>query len=224
MPGGAMAESVPDPGDGHVDRPWERRAIEAEADEGLLLAEYALRMRLKNRIIVDTMTASTAVDAEAWADEARLMLGRLRLEQEASARRMDRERDLAELTEGRARHEHDYRTHDAGNLARRRRVYRLVGRRLLAWEHDHGRVAALLEAARADAAEEMDAAIRAALAGDAAAPVEDERLLRERLRLVTAVDLPALERAVRGEPALVALPPRGRLARLLEPIRRWLRL
>lgn len=219
-----MAESVPGIGSDDVDRPWERRAIEAEADEGLLLAEYALRMRLKNRIIVDTMTASSSVDAEAWADEARLMLGRLRLEQEASARRMDRERDVAELTEGRARHEHDYRADDSDNLARRRRVYRVVARRLLAWENDATRVAALLDAARADAADEMDAAIRTALEGDSSAPVEDERLLRERLRLVTAVDLPALERAVRGEGAVIGLPRRGRLARLLEPLRRWLRL
>ena len=208
-----MAEPVRAAGE-HGPR-WERRAVEDEADEGLLLAEYAVRMRLKNRIIVDTMTAAGSVDAETWADEARLMLGRLRVEAEASARRMDRERDVAELSEGTARHQHDYRSGDTGALERRRRVYRLVARRLLGWENDTARVATLLEGARADAAEEMNAAIRATVAGDFTAPVEDETLLRERLRLVVAVDLPALERAARGEGAVIAVPPSGRIRRLL---------
>lgn len=217
--GVAVAESSPVE---DADARWTARAVEEEADEGLLLAEYATRMRLKNRIIVDTVTASVDVDAVAWADEARLMLGRLRVEAESSARRMDRERDVAALTDGRARHEHDYRATDAHNLERRGRVYALVARRLLAWEHDGARLAALLDAARGDAADEMSAAIRASVDGDAVAPVEDERLLRERLRLVAAVDLPALERAVRGEGAAIPVPAprRRRAARLLALLRR----
>jgi len=199
---------------------WVRRAVDDEADEGLLLAEYAVRMRLKNRIIVDTMTAAGSIDADAWADEARLMLGRLRVEAESSARRMDLERGVAELAEGRARHEHDYRSDDTGALDRRRLVYRLTARRLLSWENDGAQVAALLSAARRDAAEEMDAAIRAAVTGQGAAPVEDEALLRERLRLVASVDLPALERAVRGEGAVIDVPRPSRLRRLLDRLRR----
>lgn len=195
---------------------WVRRAAEDEADEGLLLAEYAVRMRLKNRIIVDTMTAAATIDTDAWADEARLMLGRLRIEAESSAKRMDRERDVAELAEGDARHEHDYRAGDTDALERRRRVYRLVARRLLRWENDDAQVATLLEAARADAAEEMNAAIRAAIADDAVAPLEDEVLLRERLRLVVSVDLPALEAAVRGEGAVIPVPPSGSVRRLAD--------
>lgn len=198
---------------------WVRRAVEDEADEGLLLAEYAVRMRLKNRIIVDTMTASGSIDADAWADEARLMLGRLRVEAEASAKRMDRERGVAELAEGTARHEHDYRAEDTGALERRRRVYRITARRLLAWENDAAQVALLLDAARSDAADEMNAAIRAAVDGDVVTPVEDAALLRERLRLVTTVDLPALERAAHGDGAVIEVPPRRRVrawvARLL---------
>ncbi|MFD1723022.1 hypothetical protein [Amnibacterium endophyticum] len=190
---------------------WVRRAVEDEADEGMLLAEYAVRMRLKNRIIVDTMTASGSIDADAWADEARLMLGRLRIEAEASARRMDRERDVAELAEGVARHEHDYRSDDTGALDRRRLVYRLTARRLLSWENDAAQVALLLDAARSDAADEVNAAIGAAVAGDVVAPAEDGALLKERLRLITSVDLPALERAAHGDGAVIAVPPRGRL-------------
>lgn len=215
-----MAEAVPESGSQAEQPRWVRRAVDDEADEGMLLAEYAVRMRLKNRIIVDTMTASGTIDADAWADEARLMLGRLRVEAEVSARRMDRERGVAELAEGQARHEHDYRAGDTGALERRKLVYRLTARRLLGWENDDAQVATLLAAARSDAAEEMNAAIRAAVSGDAAAPVDDEVLLRERLRLVTAVDLPALERAVRGEGAVIPVPPPSRLRRWLARLRR----
>jgi hypothetical protein len=198
-----MSEGVPDDLTGPV---WVRRAVDEEAGEGLLLAEYATRMRLKNRIIVDTVSAQGSVDPEAWADEVRLALGGLRLEAEGSARRMEQEASVARLTLGSAVHEHDYRVSDTDNLDRRRRVYRLVARRLLSWENDPAQVAALLGAARQDAQEEIDAALTRALSGDPVARVEDESRLRERLRLITTVDLPALEAAVRGDGSAVAVP------------------
>jgi hypothetical protein len=198
-----MAERLPDDFTAPIQV---RRAVEEEAEEGLLLAEYATRMRLKNRIIVDTVTAEGSIDPDSWAEEVRLVLGGLRVEGEASARRMEQELRVAALSDGRARHEHDYRASDADNLDRRRRVYRLVARRLLSWENDPTQVAALLEAARRDAQEEIDAALTRALSGDPVARVEDESRLRERLRLITTVDLPALEAAVRGDGSAVAVP------------------
>ncbi|MBW4041459.1 MAG: hypothetical protein HIU86_04945 [Acidobacteria bacterium] len=208
-----MAERTPDDPTGPVRT---RRAIEEEAAEGLLLAEYATRMRLKNRIIVDTITAEGSIDPEAWADEVRLMIGGLRIEAEGSARRMEQESSVAALTEGSAVHEHDYRASDTDNLDRRRRVYRLVARRLLSWENDRAQVAALLEAARRDAQEEIDAALTRAVSGDPVGRVEDEGRLRERLRMIATVDLPALEAAVRGESAPIPLPrPRRWWRRLL---------
>src|ERR1700712_1162025 len=176
-----MSERIPDDLTGPV---WVRRAIEEEAGEGLLLAEYATRMRLKNRIIVDTVTAEGSIDPESWADEVRLVLGGLRLEAEVSARRMEQQLRVAALTDGRATHEHDYRASDADNLDRRRRVYGLVARRLLSWENDRSQVAALLEAARRDAQEEIDAALARAVSGDPVGRVEDEAHLRQGLRPV----------------------------------------
>lgn len=198
-----MAERTPDDLTGPV---WTHRAVEEEAAEGLLLAEYATRMRLKNRIIVDTVTSDGSVDPEAWAHEVRLALGGLRVEAEGSARRMEQEASIARTTGGSAVHEHDYRASDSDNLDRRRRVYGLVARRLLRWENDPAQVAALLEAARQDAQEEIDAALTRAVSGDPVGRVEDERLLRERLRLIATVDLPALEAAVRGEAAPIVVP------------------
>ena len=198
------SESIPQLGEGH-EPAWSLRAVEDEAEEGLLLAEYATRMRLKNRIIVDTMSATGVIDPQDWADEARLALGRLRIEAEASAKRMGQQREVAAATDGRAEHEHDYRAGDADNLDRRARVYRMVARQLLSWENSEAQVAALLEAARRDAAEEMDAALVAAVSGDGTARVEDPALLRERRRQIVEVDLPALQRA--REPLAVHLPP-----------------
>lgn len=197
--------------------PWHGRAADAEADEGLLLAEYALRIRLKNRIIVDTMTAGAALDPRAWADEARAMLGRLRSESESSALRMDREREAAQHATGRARHQHDYRARDALNLDRRREVYGLVADRLREWEQDRHRIAELLGAARADAAEELNGAIRTALLDDGTSRTDDERVLRRRLDLIASVDLPALARSTDSGPAEAGP---GRLRRLVDRLRR----
>jgi hypothetical protein len=200
-----------------------RRAIEDEAAEGLLLAEYATRMRAKNRIIIDTLTAQRSFDPESWADEVRLVLGGLRVEAEGSARRMEQEGEIAKLTAGTAVHEHDYRASDTDNLERRRRVYRLVARRLLSWENDPAQVAALLEAARQDAQEEIDAALTRALTGDPVARVEDEGRLRERLQLIATVDLPALEAAVRGGSSPIPIPAPEPARRTPGPLGRWIR-
>ncbi|MDH2444299.1 hypothetical protein QDR37_10135 [Amnibacterium sp. CER49] len=191
--------------------------IRAEAEEGLLLAEFATRMRLKNRIIVDTLTAADGVDEDAWREEVLLSLGNLRVEAEQSARRMERERDVAAGTGGRGRHEHDYRTVDAPILERRRLVYREVARGLLRWSADRDRVDALLAAARADAAREVNAALAASLE-PAPNRIEDAAVLQERLRLLTDVDLPAL--AAAREAASTASPRRGPLRRIARALRR----
>ena len=193
--------------DARPGRPLDRAAVEAEAEEGLLLAEYATRMRLKNRIIVDTMTGGGPVDLDAWVEEARLSLGRLRLAAEASARRMASERDAAAGIGGVGRHEHDYRERDADNLERRRRVQSALARRLVRWENDDDRVRSLLAAARADAYREMRAAITATFTRPAASPAHGAERLEERLRLLTAVDLPAL--AAEREEQDDALEPEG---------------
>lgn len=215
-----MADGLPDD---HTAPIQVRRAVEEEAEEGLLLAEYATRMRLKNRIIVDTVTAEGSIDPDSWADEVRLVLGGLRLEAEVSARRMEQELRVAALADGRATHEHDYRASDADNLDRRRRVYRLVARRLLSWENDSSQVTALLEAARRDAQEEVDAALSRAVSGDPIGRVEDEAHLRERLRLIATVDLPALEAAVRGGAGTIRVPPVNRVRRWVDRLRARLR-
>lgn len=197
--------------------PWHRRTADAEAGEGLLLAEHAVRIGLKNRIIVDA-AAAAPLDATAWADEARSMLGRLRAESEMSAGRMSREREVAERSSGRARHQHDYRARDALNLDRRREVYRLVAERLQAWEGDRQRVAQLLAAARADAAAELDAAIGAAQHDDGPTLSDDEGVLRQRLALIAAVDLRAPRTANPGDER--PDPQHGPARRLLARLRR----
>lgn len=209
--GGASAKGDPMPPESiaplYDEAPRRDAGADAEADEGLLLAEYATRMRLKNRIVVDTMSGAGRIDVEAWTDEARLALGRLRVEAEQSARRMVAERDAAARSRGLARHEHDYRRRDRANLEHRRRVYTALARRLLRWENDDARVRELLVAARDDAYREMRTAITALLAREPAPPAEDRAVLEERLRLIAEIDLPALaaRREVGGEPSAAPL-------------------
>lgn len=175
-----------------------KRSVEAEADEGMLLLEFAMRMRLKNRVVVDILTSDGAVDPDAWARAARGVIRERRAEVEASERRVAREARASWLAPGRARHQHDYRFSDVLNLARRRRVYRLLARRLLAWERDPTQSAALLDGARRDAQDEIATAIgRVVSDSDSPASAEDESVLQERLVLIATVDLPALERAMR---------------------------
>jgi hypothetical protein len=208
-----------------------RAAIAGEAEEGLLLAEYATRMRLKNRIIVDTLTGADGVDVERWADEVRLSLGRLRIEAEQSARRMASERDLAASTQGRGEHEHDYRQVDAPILERRRLVYLALAGRLVLWEGDAARVGALLESARQDALQEMERAVRDTVGRGGRTPRgEDEAALRQRLRMIQAIDLPALAAAHRAsldsgefEDRSAEPPKRRRLLRRAVGRLRWLR-
>jgi hypothetical protein len=170
--------------------------IKAEADEGMLLLEFATRMRLRNRIVVDILTSDGTVDPDAWARATRNAIRERRAEVEASARRVGREARASWFTSGRARHQHDYRFSDLLNLARRRFVYRLLARRLLVWEHDPAQSAALLDRARRDAQDEIAAEI-GRVVSDSATGVEDESVLRERLVLIATVDLPALEFAMR---------------------------
>lgn len=172
------------------------RSAEAEADEGMLLLEFAMRMELKNHIVVDILTSDGAVDSDAWARAAGGVIRGRRAEVEASARRVGRAARASWFVGGRARHQHDYRISDLVNLARRGRVYRLLARRLRAWEQDPSQRAALLDGARRDAQDEIATAI-GQVVSDSAAGVEDEAVLQERLALIATVDLPALEVATR---------------------------
>ncbi len=170
-----------------------RGRLDREIEEGVLLARYAVRMDVKNRIVVETIGDGDRFDADHAALQARGRLGVLQHEAlESAARMADVARTVAHV-EGRAVHEHDYRSYDRANLRRRRRVYRGVAERLAEIQSDDDAVAALVEQARNDAWGEIGAEIRRGLAVRAAAPAplppEERELQRQ---MLVAMDLTAL--------------------------------
>jgi hypothetical protein len=168
---------------------------EREVAEGLLLAEYAVRLSVKNRILVDVIGRGNDFDRELAGSHVRAELATLANEHEQAAQRMRRDAKLARWRLGRGRHQHDYRAVDRRNLRRRVAVAEEVARRLRAASEDDDATVALVDAARAaawdDLASEVQGALRT-IPQEAAPPDLDpeERALRQ--QMVVALDLTAL--------------------------------
>lgn len=129
----------------------------------MLLSEYACRMALKNRIIVQALRGNVAFDAARYGEYAKRSLERLAHEATESAQRMVEIRDAAEPLAGRPTDQHDYRRVDVDNLFRRERVSRSIARRLRLEAANAEVVDALVQAARDDAWHEIATAIEGRL-------------------------------------------------------------
>jgi len=149
-------------------------------DEGLLVAESAGRMSLKNRLIVDALRGDEAYSPDRAAASAREVLLELAEEAEAAAERVAAERRTAEQREGRSQHQHDYHRADASNLRLRERVNAAVSKRLAELRSDDAYLGELAENAREDAWTEIAAAIDARLAREWPEIEVDETYERER--------------------------------------------
>ena len=178
-------------------RPAAPPDLEHEVAEGLLLAEHAVRLAVKNRILVDVLGHGSSFDQQHAALQIRAELGALVQEHQEAARRMRADARLAVLRPGRGAHQHDYRAIDRRNLRRRADVAEELSRRLGAAQVDDDAVTALVDAARADAWEDVAREVHGALRraeSDAPPPVPEldpeERILRQ--QMVVAIDLTAL--------------------------------
>jgi hypothetical protein len=176
-------------------RRGEEREQKREVAEGLLLAEFAVRLAVKNQILVDVLGRGEDFDPARVGRQVRAELGALGDEHEHAARRMRRDARLAALRLGRGRHQHDYRAIDRRNLRWRAAVAEEVARRLRAAEADDDAVVALVDAARAAAWEELASEVHGALGRVQPPPPPpdldpEERMLRQ--QLVVALDLTAL--------------------------------
>ena len=169
-----------------------RVPLRDEVAEGLLLLDYALRMRLKNRVVVDILTADGAVDPAAWVTAAHAEFDRSIREAEASRARLGRLVRRFRVGLGSAEHMHDYGAADLFNLLRRRRLLRLTVVELQRWQEDNDRVVDLIGRARHDALDEIGQAIRQVLPTNGS--TEDDQILRARLLMLETVDLPDLAR------------------------------
>lgn len=161
------------------------------------LSEYASRMAIKNRMIIDAVRGDEPFDRSFYEAMVREELGRLADEAERSALRMEDEQASAGHSTGRAANEHDYRRRDVDNLRRRQRVYSEVARLLGARRDDPYYVEALYEAAHGDAWGEIAEAIEARMVraaaepGPAVLPMTDQE--REAAKAFIARDLRVLQ-------------------------------
>jgi hypothetical protein len=141
----------------------EPAALEDQVSEGMMLAQFAGRMALKNQIVIGTLTDPAPYDAARYTDAARAVLEEQAVESDESARLAEEERRTATGRQGVGQHQHDYRESDTANLLRRHRVHTTVAERLRAMEEDPDYLAGFIERARDDAWGDIAGAITARL-------------------------------------------------------------
>ncbi|MWB99679.1 hypothetical protein [Agromyces seonyuensis] len=165
------------------DRPWISEPIDNPIDpdeavaEGLLLAENAVIMGMKNRMIMQTL----APDGFATTDhinEARLELIEASDELRRSAEIAQREYVGALQRPGKAPTPHSYRRRDAGNLRLREQVGRRTAEILRDLGDNSAYLASIVDRARRDAWREIGDALLdrldRRLAGGAAEPTAQD--------------------------------------------------
>jgi hypothetical protein len=144
----------------------EPAALEDMVSEGVMLAEFAARMALKNQIVIGALADSLQYDPEYYAESARTVLTEVIRESEGSAQLAEEKREVASGRSGVGQHQHDYRSSDTDNLRRREDVNLAVADRLVALRDDNDYVARLVERARDDAWGDIGQAITARLDRD----------------------------------------------------------
>ncbi|MDI2099590.1 hypothetical protein [Ruicaihuangia caeni] len=174
--------------------------LETAFEDGLLLAEYATRMAVKNRIIVDTIQGGDHFDIDRFLPVAREQYLEMASESEFAADRIEEAVSKAKLREGDARHAHDYRVDDVRPLALRARSSRKLAETLRERADDEEALRDVIEQARADAWRDVRAALNTVLdsvAGIVAWNDDYEAERPARVRRLVDEDLAKLKREVR---------------------------
>jgi hypothetical protein len=128
-------------------------------NDGLLIAESAARMTVKNEVILRAVRDRADYRPELARAIAREELRRLAVESRADARRLDDERARAEERSGKAAHQADYRAGDVGHLARRSEALTALADRLIRLSADDAHLDALVDEARHQAWDEVGESI-----------------------------------------------------------------
>lgn len=167
-----------------VDAPAEERIV----DEGLLIALSAVRMAVKNRIIVGALRDHRNFDRLEYAEIATRELRVLARQNEEYGKRVSKIR--SELAKPRLFIElsEDERT-DLHQLALRRRVHEGLTIALKAVAADSVQVASLVESAQQDAGAEITGAVAARLVAQVVDRREPNYELQRADRTRTLVDL-----------------------------------
>ena len=169
---------------------------EQSLEEGMLLAEYATRMAVKNHIVVDTIQYGHDFDPARHTAEAAAMLRELASEQGEAAGRIEEELAQATGMRGDARHPHDYRDVDVANLQLRHTVALALADALRAEAESEDELLRIVERSRQDAWDEVSRAIEAGLDAFSGVEALKENYERERparLKLLIWRDLARLQ-------------------------------
>lgn len=131
------------------------RSIDSLVDEGLMIARSALRLAIKNHLIIRAVRDRADFDPEdvraALRDEVRSLVR----EREADAEHLEALRVRARKRKGRARHQNDYRQADVELLRLRERIDRALASRLVDLADDDAFFQEIVGAAREQAMDEI---------------------------------------------------------------------
>ena len=173
--------------------------MERIIDEGLLIALSAVRMAVKNHIIVGALREHDNFDEASYATVARDELLLLAVQNEEDSARVAKERrELASRRWSQGFTE-DERL-DLGRLARRRRAHQGLALILHAVADDDEKLAAIVENAQHDASYEIRKALAARLIRqtvDGHAPGY-ARMRKERIKYLLAIDFAMLRDRTSG--------------------------
>jgi hypothetical protein len=173
--------------------------LEHALEEGMMLAEFSVRMSVRNAIITAMLTSDTTTyDPAAFAGAARDALLGVAEESDAAAERLVRAHTFATVLEGQPEHSHDYRQADSLNLRRREALALATSKELRRRADDPEYVAELVERSRADAWREMSREIEQHI--DRSFVVPDEEGRAERLDALRAELRRLADSSQRGAP------------------------
>ncbi|WP_232711087.1 MULTISPECIES: asparagine synthase [unclassified Microbacterium] len=190
-----------------VAAPPARPKLSEIVSEGLYIASAAIRLSLKNRILMDTIGGGAGYDVDKFMPDARAALLALADEADAAAERIKKERKDAWHRFSDPDGTHDYGSRDVGNLRRRRRQSQRVAKELRARAEDDQELRRLVEAARDAAWSELAENIDRSLRVEAARPDLEpgyEKMREARMQALRLVDLSKLSAVQRQRRATEA--------------------
>ncbi|QYF72558.1 hypothetical protein [Cryobacterium sp. PAMC25264] len=169
-------------------------------DEGMLIALSAVRMAVKNGIIVGALRDHSDYDPERYAALARHELEHVAQENDEDSTRVERLGSYLARTTGAGKsRELENKRRDVVRLGRRRTLHDHVAERLREFAADESRVTDLVAKAHADALQEINDALSARLLAQRIDPRQPgyQAVRAERMRAVAAIDLAKLAKTAR---------------------------
>jgi len=127
-------------------------------DDAVTLATAAVRIAVKNLLIVRALRDHADYEESWWLDATAKEFELIAEEKEQDAARVDDDRTLAKHRSGKARHPADFRTRDVPKLKKRARILRAIAERLRALATDDAALHRLITEARQGALDEIASA------------------------------------------------------------------